>query len=179
MELGVGLSLVRNFGGSIPFSPGGKNLMLYSEQLDNAAWNVFAQTAPTPDYAAAPDGTMTAERFLWTQVSGPPYRFQDVAVPAGGVAYVFSFYHKSTDGSAHIFAARDLIGAPIGLITAGASWQRGSFAFTSGGLNTRCGFDFRTGAGADSTGDVLIWGGQLELGSTAGFYQKTTNVAVP
>ena len=51
------------------------NLMLRSQEFDNAAWGKTNIDAPTPNAVAAPDGTTTAETIAPTAASGTVLRY--------------------------------------------------------------------------------------------------------
>lgn len=68
------------------------NLLLRSEEFDNASW-AKTNTTITPNDAIAPNGTQTAERLNATTAS-TARTYQDVTVTAG-VSYTASIYAKA------------------------------------------------------------------------------------
>jgi hypothetical protein len=140
------------------------NLLTFSEQFDNAAW-VKTSCTVTANAAMAPNGTMTADRAVFTSggllyVNG---------VPASAGTYVFSGYVKSATGSPQtmrIFGNGTLNYS--GNLQVTTDWTRVSFTFT---------YSAPTSGFATSPSqplDIFIWGAQLELGSTATTYNPTT-----
>lgn len=80
----------------------GDNMLLYSEQADNAYWNttggagatIVADTALT----TAPDGSQTADGFVSSAVSGPHFiRNGTTFTVTAGQSYTYSTYLKAGD----------------------------------------------------------------------------------
>jgi len=69
------------------------NLLLRSQEFDNAAWIKSAATI-TANAAIAPDGTQTADAMLETAISAQHYVFQNVSKAASATTYTFSGYAK-------------------------------------------------------------------------------------
>lgn len=63
------------------------NLLTFSEQFDNAAWNP-TQVTVTANAATAPDGTTTADKVIATTVDTSHILYQGIT-PTTGVSYVF------------------------------------------------------------------------------------------
>jgi hypothetical protein len=70
------------------------NLLLYSEQLDNAIWSLQRATI-TANATASPDGTVTADRLVDNAVSGTHRVFQTVVKATSALAYTGSVYLKA------------------------------------------------------------------------------------
>jgi hypothetical protein len=174
-----------------------RNRLTWSESFDNAAWTKPAGTTTvTANTATAPDGTMTADLVTATAGSACHYVFQ---TNSSSVSVTFSVYAKAgtanwlglgsgytngtetawfdlTNGTVGTVAA----GGTASIVSAGNGWWRCS--------HTRASW---TGAGALAyvtnangvavfnavgTENLLLWGAQLELGSTATDYQRITDV---
>ena len=173
------------------------NLLTFTEQFDNAAWSKTGATI-VANTATAPNETTTADLIREDTSTGPHRVFQTVAIPA--TTHAFSFYAKPAGRdwvwvyvnggleSAFINVSTGAIGSVVGspnisVTFAGNGWYRISLGFpnvttatqniqiwASSGNNTNS----YTG---DGTSGILVWGAQLELGSTATTYQPITTVA--
>lgn len=155
----------------------GVNLLTRSQELDHADWGLFGQPPPTANYGLAPDGSMTAERFKWPDIT-PNYRYHVDTLLAAGASHVESLHYKSADGGSYSFALRELYTGEYITLTSSGVWQRTPRLFTSSGSAVaRVGLDFRPEYGASAAGDILAWGAQLEPGEVMGPYQPTTDAA--
>jgi len=147
--------------------PSRTNLILYSQEFNNAAWGKSTTTV-TANAAIAPDGTLTADR-----VQGVGASAIDQTITTTVTNYVYSFWVKSYSGINQTFRAR-INGGVTGNLTATSIWQRMEISATGGGANT---WGFLRDS-SDNNYDVLIWGAQLETGNTATAYIPTTNAPV-
>jgi hypothetical protein len=113
-----------------------ENLLLYSQEFDNAYWTVgnFTTSANT---TTAPDGTTTADSII--ESSATSNRYIRRAVPViSGLPYVFSIFVKKGDGA----SARNFV--QISLQTSGfGSASYANFDIVNGTVTT-------TGAGLTS-----------------------------
>ena len=140
------------------------NLLTYSEQFDQ--WTAGTNTTVTPNYATAPDGTLTADRLQFADATGT---FLSNTAATAGTEYTFSVYLKASTSS--ISAGTNQVLLKVGnvsqTVTATSEWQRVSATITASNTNP---------AEFDNSGavDVLIWGAQLEENSTATDYIPTT-----
>jgi len=138
------------------------NLFTYSEQVGQ--WNQLYNATVTANAALAPDGSMTADRVRLPANSGTAALNSYVSTSGNhtGTIYVKAVT-SGTDNTFNLY-----LGSPSELFTATDEWQR--FTFTA---NTS---DFRFGIvnGDDSfVTDVLLWGAQLEEGTTSSDYLPT------
>jgi hypothetical protein len=141
------------------------NLLLQSEDF-STTWAKGANTTITPNYGAAPNGTMTADRVEMVAGSGT-FLTQSVSV-VSGVTYSFSVYARATSGTAKIALQQG--GVNIQVWTISTTWQRLLVQFTATATgSTTLGFD-----NDDSATDYILWGAQLEQSTTVGEYVKTT-----
>jgi len=150
------------------------NLVRYSEQFDQSIWNRLENsgTLPqvTPNLAASPDGSITADRILCSK-SGNTYSIVQQSSAYSGNE-TGSIYLKSNTNSYQTVYFR--VGITASYVTVSTEWQRFPINSTySGNAN------FTIGArdSSDDVVDILAWGAQLEENSTASTYVPTTTVA--
>jgi hypothetical protein len=139
------------------------NLVLYSEQFDNAAW-FKASTTVTANYAPSPNGSTTADRIVFTSSSS--YVLQSFS----GI-YTASIYVKGTAGETIKFGVGNNV-AQGAMFTFSGDWQR---IVNVGSVSTTLIF-FSNFNSATAT-DFLVWGAQLETGDIATDYIPTTTIA--
>jgi hypothetical protein len=162
---------------------GRRNLLLRTEDFRNASeglssspWFVSAgANTVTANYATAPDGTNTASRVQFTS-SGFPGRQQAVPVSlVAGQSYTFSVYIKRLSGSnggrIELSGGGGTVISGLTAFTGTSDWQRIVFTGTAVGSGAATAYIYPEYV-AGSTGDYLIWGAQLETGSSATAYQK-------
>jgi hypothetical protein len=186
--------------GLIQWAP--SNLLLNSEQFDNANWNKFNATI-NANVTAAPDGTATADALVENTTAGNHIAQQFVSYTSG-LSYTFSFYVKAgtrswarismpsaafgTEASSFYNLSGDgSLGVVSGPVTArtitaaGNGWYRITISATA--TATAGGNTIVFSASADNTSfyagvngaeALYLWGAQLELGSTATTYNSTT-----
>jgi hypothetical protein len=170
-------------------------LLTFSEQFDNAAWQKYVMSISS-NAAIAPDGTLTADLIY------PSASNTDNAIYRGGFATVqkaHSVYAKAsgknwlvilqedtTGGAAWFDLSNGVVGTTSAgytgatIASVGGGWYRCSVASTSG-FSQYTAFsavdaDNTTTVTASGTNGILIWGAQLELGSTATPYQRVTTL---
>jgi hypothetical protein len=170
-------------------------LLAFTEQFDNASWSK-QQSTVSANAGAAPDGTTTADKLIPSVVNDSHWVGQNVTVSS--VAYTFSFYAKA-DGYSIVQilnsnSANDRINFDLSNGTVGSALNYTGTITDVGSGRYRCTATFTASAGTaawarigivpdstslrgaafagDGTSGVLIWGAQLELGSTATGYQR-------
>ena len=160
---------------------GGNNLALYSQDYSQSAWTKNSATITTA-YAAAPDGTTTANRVVFTAGSTSSTQIQQTyTATLSLLTLTVSAWVKSNTGASQTFQLKltqagvaDHYSADQ---TATTSWQRFTYTFTfvAGGTGAIIG----VANGSDSLAkDLQVWGVQLELGSVASSYTPTTSAIV-
>lgn len=151
------------------------NMLLYSEQFDNAVWatsnaNVSANTT------VAPDGSITADTVTTTNTTH--YIAQDVTVTPN-TTYTFSWWAKTGTQTAWKYSvfdathSADIISATSYTVT--GAWQRFNATFTTPAGTTDIHVYPLRDSGA--TGTTILWGAQLVQSELAGTYTATTGTA--
>ena len=181
------------------------NLVLRSEEFDNASWSktgLTASTGTTTEFIA-PDGNLTAQALTLTLVSGGHTCNQFLRWPSGTLA-VGSVYVKPDTATKFFIANGSLgvgvffnlsngtiegtIGAMSGTISAvGNGYYRITAAHTATASQTFQLGIYQTFVSGDYTSTaqftpssanlLYVWGAQLEEGSSASEYIPTTTVA--
>jgi len=176
-----------------------ENLVLYSQEFDNAYWAKNAATI-TSNSSVAPDGTSTAEKISVNTSNAQHYAIRETISPVGTVC-TLSVYVKAgeitwclltdiqTNGvyiNLSTGAQGTAFGSPsnILIVNAGNGWYRLSFTCTSASANAGWGIyaapadNTSTFAGANSTDGFFVWGAQLERRSSVTAYTPTTTAAI-
>ena len=171
------------------------NLLLYSEQFDNAAWTKSNSTI-TANSVVAPDGTITADKHQEDNVNNFHYSFQQLTYSAG--VYTISAYFKAAERSfawlylntgatatAYFNLATGVVGtvsgtgSPTASITSVANgWYRctltATIPATVGGAGYGISLADNTLSYTGTAGSgIYIWGAQLEVGSFPTSYITT------
>ena len=177
--------------GLLQTTPASVNLLTFTQEFDNAAWvNSIGGTGTNPTISAntgvAPDGTPTADRLQFSLGGGTTLtdltrRIQNYST-LGSTTYTFSVYLRSFDGSStynmHLVGAD---GVTTSIVVTGV-WQRFTITTSRVGVAT-VGYAIGLRGGLSpansNTADVLAWGAQLELGSTATTYARNNGGLFP
>jgi hypothetical protein len=165
---------------------GRTNLLSYSEQFDNEFWNKATATTVVANSSVSPDGLTTAD--TWTTTGGVyPSVFATVSA-TNGVAYTLSVYAKagslntlglelrgsSSNPDAIFNLSNGTVASGSGQIqNAGNGWYRCSITRTATSATMLS--IIGAGGGAVLAGTLLLWGAQLEIGSTVTNYIPTTS----
>jgi hypothetical protein len=180
---------------------GRRNLLLYSEQFDNATWTkVFSSV--TANTETAPNGTTTADLLVEDSTTNGRYLQQSLVTTVQ--SYTFSCYFKRPLLNARRYVllyhnesvkgwvfdiengvvgagGTTAVGAPAayGITSVGNGWYRCFITITGTAAtnNFRAYIVTNDGSGSASyTGNgssgMLVWGAQVETGSSATAYQR-------
>jgi len=177
---------------SILVEPARTNVVLRSEEFDNASWSKINVTV-TANATTSPSGALTADKFIPTAATGAHFIFQ-TGLPSN--TYTFSVFAKA--GGETIFSmwlvggtkkaefnlstgtnTSNTAGVTANIENYGDGWYRCIMNFTAtAGTDVRIygrdGASF-TGNGVDG---IFLWGAQAEAASTVTSYIPTTTAAV-
>ena len=182
--------------GQLQYAP--HNLLTYSEQFDNAAW-AEQQGSVTPNAAASPDGTQTADLFIPNTAAGDHGLVALLASQDLSLTRTFSIYLKESglttfaiyvrnnaqtigiqgdvDLSAGTITASNY-GSPISVLTPTiTSVGNGWFRCTVGGALSATTETLRLGILRNFTGNdtdgIIVWGAQLNVGALQPYHSTT------
>ena len=156
----------------------GTNEVLYSEQFDNAWWTkagYLGGTAPTltANYSEAPNGTNTAYRVQYPSQSGTQISSVQTPNTFAGINFIGSIYVRTISGTCSnlvIRAGETESVAP----SFGTTWTRISITPTTNPDDEGLQIRNRPSISGDGTAiDILIWGAQINEGSSVGPYVRT------
>lgn len=140
------------------------NLLLRSEEFDNAIWTKTSGVVVTSNSEISPNGTLTADTINF----GASNRIVAQATTlATGVVATGSIYVKGISGQTIQLA----VGGVDVLFTLNGNWQKLEATRTS----VTSVFNLNT-FGSATARIISVWGAQLELGNVATEYIPTTSV---
>jgi hypothetical protein len=179
------------------------NSILYSEQIDNAAW-VKVRSSITANAIAAPDGALTADKIVIDTTAATNHSVGQSLAITSGTTYTWVVYAKVGEFteinlrfSAQFPSGNTFFNLLTGVITniggisvssmvpAGNNWYRCSITQTANGTGAGQPQVFIAQSGsiniatANGTDGVYVWGAQLEAGEFPTSYIPTTAAPVP
>jgi hypothetical protein len=181
----------------------GNNLFFFSQDLSNASYWNKANSSISGTLFTAPDATTTANSLIESSATGLHYVQQFSPTLVSGNTYTISVYLKAgtrTWGyiglpsgvfgatSAYFNLSTGAVGTVVGgtaaITSVGSGWYRCSItkAATAGAggniLIATATADNTVSYTGDGTSNILVWGAQLEIGTSAFTYIPTTTTAV-
>lgn len=151
--------------GVVP-ATGRRNLLTYSEQIDNAAWSK-PNASITPNASADPLGFITADRVA---NAGPATVQTPGFTATAGDNLTFSAWLRSATG-VNQTVNLSISGAVNTPQTVTTEWQRFSVTWSSASAGT---WNGRIGT-TEQAYDVFAWGAQVEKATTASSYQRVVS----
>lgn len=173
---------------SILVEPQRTNLLTYSEQFDNAAWNKYQATIDT-NSIVSPDGTTTADGLI-SSANGSAVLYRSALT--GAAVATLSVYAKAgtndildigftnvTDFTVKANLSNGtIVSASAGITGTITNVGNGWYRVTATRTMTASGTLFINSATNVSGKFLNIWGGQLELASNVSSYIPTTSSSV-
>lgn len=175
------------------------NLIIYTQEFDNAAWSKSNLTV-TQNAGVAPDGTTTSDKLIPNTSNVSHFVVPTLYVtPANSLTYIASVYLKAdgyrygavsdgtTGGALFDLQTGSVVSQDSGItastpVNAGDGWWRCSISFVASSAR-RIGIDVfnnssKTSFAGDGTSGILAWGADLRLAADVNIaptYQRVTD----
>jgi hypothetical protein len=153
----------------------GQNFLTFSKTFQNAAWVKQTNVTATDNAVTAPDGTTTAASIAWGSATNATgiYQFK-TGLSFTGISNTKSIYVRADVAGGTVVLVDAGFAGSTTTLTLSTSWQR--VTLTESVQTTVIGLWIQKTASSPAT--IYLWGGQIELGSTANTYIPTTTTAV-
>jgi hypothetical protein len=150
------------------------NLLLRSEEFDNASWSSFLSASVAANTTQSPTGLTTADTVTFG-ANADSQIYQSATLTAA--QYTFSVYAKTASGTGSFrfgyYNGSSALVSSNNTVT--TEWQRFTWTFT--GAAAAGNIKIQNGS-AGTAGSIYLWGAQLETGTSATPYIPTTTAAV-
>lgn len=153
----------------------GQNLLLWSEEFDNAVWGKVSGASVTPNTTIAPDGTLTADTINLDSTNGS--RVEQTTINSSAGNYIYSIWLK---GSGTITINLNVTTEETEeTITLTNDWERYDVTLnvSAGAGNPLRAFVIWRPLNTANT--IYAWGAQINTGTTAQSYYQTTSTVNP
>jgi len=172
------------YGPRFDFDPGNvlqQNLLLQSGDWSISPWTqdisgTGVQPVVTGNYGVAPDGSNTATRLQLDKGAGAGFsRRQQELAGQGNKVYTGSVWLKTNDGTTKSVAVRN--STDIATVSVTPTWTRFTVSNAAPVTTPSLQVMLWDTAATSQTADLLVWGAQVNVGSTALPYIATTSTA--
>ena len=148
-----------------------RNLLSYTQEFDDDYYTI-SHASVVANNGVAPDGTTTADKLTFSSQYG--YIGSPNLITTAGTTATISVWLKNIDGNTELRLRGTVTdGTYLNYITITDEWARYTLTVTHNGTN-EIKFILQDGE-TSGFGSCLIWGAQVELGSTATQYQHVTD----